>query len=73
MVWQPLQTPVTLAEAGPQNTTIRVAAVSNTANVTNDFFNFVSPPFVVDIKKRTSDLCYVFITSFGAKLKLING
>jgi len=68
MVWQPLQTPVTLAEAGPQNTAIRAAAVSNTANVTNDFFNFVLPPFVEDIKKRTSDSCYVFITSSGAKV-----
>jgi hypothetical protein len=71
MVWQPLQTPVTLAAAGPQNTTIRAAAVSITANVINNFFNFVSPSFVVDIKKRTSDSCYVFITSFGAKV--ING
>jgi hypothetical protein len=49
MVWQPLQTPVTLAEAGPQNTTTRAAAVSITANVINDFFKFVSPPFIVVI------------------------
>jgi hypothetical protein len=47
MVWQPLQTPVTLAAAGPQNTTTIAATASITVNVIKVFFIFFPPPFVI--------------------------